>query len=260
MRNQGLPRRLTLAVGSACLALLAVATAQAALFVSEKEINRQARVQWLTMKRQMPLAPSERVQRYVECIAYSIIDVLEEPYASMDWEVQVFDDDSLNAFAMPGGKIGVFTGIFRVADTQDALAAVLGHEVAHMTQEHVMERAKKESRTDLLVLMGSAATGIGQDLLRQGATIGLSLPFDRKQESEADIVGMEYMAAAGFDPRATIYLWKNMAAQRQGAPPEFLSTHPSDDKRMDDLVRSMTPALIKYNEAREAGNRPRCGG
>ena len=243
-----------------CLVLLSYGVTEAAIFTSEKEIERQARVQWLTMKRSMPLSPTERLQQYVECVAYSLINVLEEPYLSMDWEVVVFDDDALNAFAMPGGKIGVFTGLLKVADNQNALAAVIGHEIAHMTEDHVMERAKKESRTDALVLLGSAATGIRQDLLRQGAAIGLSLPFDRRQESEADVVGMRYMATAGFDPRATLYLWKNMAAQRQGGQPEFLSTHPSDDTRTGDLVRSMIPSLIQYNDAREAGKRPNCGG
>ncbi|MGE4657845.1 MAG: M48 family metallopeptidase [Gammaproteobacteria bacterium] len=260
MFTEQLPKKWMIAFLSAWLVMLGQVKSEAALFASEKEITRQARVQWLTMKRSMPLAPTERLQRYVECVAYNLINILEQPYASMDWEVVVFDDDALNAFAMPGGKIGVFTGLLSVADGQDALAAVIGHEIAHMTQDHVMDRAKKDSRTDILVLLGSAATGIRQDLLRQGAALGLSLPFDRRQESEADIIGMQYMAEAGFDPRATIYLWKNMAAQRQGGPPEFLSTHPGDDKRMGDLVRSMTPALIQYNEAREAGKRPNCGG
>lgn len=237
--------------------LLLASTTQGALFVSEKEIMRQSRVQWMTMKKQMPLSPSPRLQTYVECITNGIIDVLDDSYADLSWEVLVFDDDSINAFAMPGGKVGVFTGILRVADTPDALAAVIGHEIAHLTADHVMQRAKKEARTDALVILGGAATGMG-DVVRAGATIGLNLPFNRGQESEADLIGLEYMAKAGYDPRASIYLWKNMSNAKQDRQAEFLSTHPSDDRRMDDLVKNLTPALIHYNEARENGTRPSC--
>jgi predicted Zn-dependent protease len=239
------------------LAALLSGSAEAQLFASEKEILRQSRVEWLSMKRHTPLSPSPRLQRYVECVAYNIIDVLPEEDDALDWEVVVFDDEAINAFAMPGGKVGVFTGILRVADTPDALGAVLGHEIAHLTEDHVMERARRQSRTEALVLLGGAATGM-RGSVRDGATIFLSLPFGREQESEADIVGLRYMAKAGFDPRASIYLWKNMAATREGRTPEFLSTHPSDDRRLDDLVKSLTPALIDYNSAREAGIRPGC--
>lgn len=243
---------------AALAAVLFAASAQAQLFTSEKEIIRQSRVQWLTMKRQTPLSPSPRLQQYVECVAYDIIDVLPPEYDNLDWEVVVFDDEAINAFAMPGGKVGVFTGILRVADTPDALAAVLGHEIAHLTEDHVMERARRQSRTDALVLLGGAATGM-RGAARDAGAVFLTLPFGRKQESEADIVGLEYMAKAGYDPRAAMYLWKNMASNRgRNRPPEFLSTHPSDDQRLDELVKSLTPSLITYNEAREAGVRPNC--
>jgi predicted Zn-dependent protease len=251
-------KRIVGMVLAGCLLALGAGKATAAIWVSEKEIMREARVQWLQMKKSLPPAPDARVQRYVECIANRIINVLPEEHANLSWEVVVFDDESTNAFAMPGGKVGVFTGIFKVADTPDSLAAVIGHEIAHLTEDHVMERARRESRTDMLVIMGSAATGIGSDVLRQGAAIGLNLPFSRNQESQADVVGLDYMARAGFDPRATIYLWKNMGAASQGDPPEFLSTHPSDDRRLDDLVKSLTPALVTYNEAQTNGRRPNC--
>jgi predicted Zn-dependent protease len=257
MRNPISARRFAAVSAGLIGSLFFATTTQSALFVSEKEILRQSRVQWLSMKRQLPTTPDARVQNYVECITNDIVDVLDDSYAKLDWEVIVFDDDSMNAFAMPGGKVGVFTGILRVADTPDALAAVIGHEIAHLTSNHVMERAKKESRTDALVILGSAVTGMG-DVVRTGAAIGLSLPFDRRQESEADIVGLGYMAQAGFDPRASINLWKNMAASRQGTPPEFLSTHPSDDRRLDDLIKGLTPALVQYNAAQESGTRPTC--
>ncbi len=241
-----------------CASFLGLSVAQAGLLVSEKEIRRAARIEWLSMKRNVPLEPDTRVQRYVQCVATNVINVLDEEHRKLDWEVVVFDDDGINASANPDGKIAVLSGLLRVADTPDSLAAVLGHEIAHATQNHVMERAKQGARTDMLVLLGSAATGIRSDMLRDGATIGLSLPYARDQESEADLVGLQYMAKAGFDPRAAIYLWKNMSAANRGAPPEFLSSHPSDDTRLNDIVKQITPALVTYNDAREAGKRPNC--
>ena len=235
-----------------------VTTQSQGLFTTEKEVLRQSRLQWLTMKRDMSRPGNPRIQPFVECITNGIIDTLEEPYASMDWEIIVFDDESANAFAMPGGKIGVFTGIFEVADTPDALAAVIGHEIAHLTENHVMARARRGTLTGLATILGGAATGL-YGSVQQGVQVGLSLPFDRAQESEADIVGLDYMAKAGFDPRSSLRLWKNMSENRNGrSVPEFLSTHPADDRRMDDLVKAMTPALITSVRAQEEGNVANC--
>lgn len=259
MRHKLFGLRLFLPLVTACLTIFAISSAQAQFSTTRSEIERQSRLQWLQMKREMPKPGDPRIQPFVECISNSLIAQLEEPYSSMDWEVVVFDDDSANAFAMPGGKIGVFTGIFKVADTPDALATVIGHEIAHLTEDHVAERARKQLGTDLLSgVLSSATYGYGSDSIRQGTQIFIGLPFDRRQESEADLVGLEYMAAAGYDPRSSLYLWRNMSQLGQGSQPEFLSTHPSDDRRMADLAGRLTPALIAYNEALELGLRPRC--
>ncbi len=259
MRQNYSMTRSILALTTACLTFFAMGSAQAQFSSTRGEIERASRLQWLTMKREMPRPGDPRIQPFVECISNSIISTLEEPYASMDWEIIVFDDDATNAFAMPGGKIGVFTGIFKVADTPDALATVIGHEIAHLTQDHVMERARKNLGTDLLSgLLSSATYGYGRNEISEGTAIFVGLPFDRRQESEADVVGLAYMADAGYDPRQSLYLWRNMSQLSEGAPPEFLSTHPSDDRRMADLARSLTPALIAYNEAVEAGLRRTC--
>lgn len=243
----------------AALSAVVAHAANAAFLVSEKEVRRQARVEWLSMKKHLTLEPEVRVQRYVECVANQIIAQLPPDQAGLDWEVVVFDEEAINAFADPNGKIGVFNGLLKVADTPDALAAVIGHEVAHATQGHVMDRAKRGARQDVWVMLGSAATGIRQDMIRQGVTVGLALPFARDQETEADLVGLRYMAEAGFDPRASVTLWKNMAAaEGRARVPEFLSSHPSDSTRIDNMIRSLTPALIQYNAAREAGQRPNC--
>ncbi len=259
-----LSRKLVITTMAACLTMLAAGTAQA-LFVSEKEIIRQTRVEWLTMKRDVPKPADPRVQPFVECVARSIIEVLEEPYASMNWEVVVFDDEAINAFAMVGGQIGIFTGIFRVADNVDSLAAVIGHEIAHVTQEHVMARAKRQAGGDILSILGGAAAGrygygrYGREAAETAAAFGLLLPFSRKQESDADIVGLEFMAKAGYDPRSSIQLWKNMAESKEGKEvAEFASTHPADDRRIHDLISSMTPALITYNKALTETGRAIC--
>lgn len=246
---------------AACAAMLTATAAQAALLVSEKEVRRQARIEWLSMKRHLPLEPEVRVQRYVECVANNIIAQLPQEHTNLEWEIVVFDEEEINAFADPNGKIGVFNGILRVADTPDALAAVIGHEIAHATEGHVMDRARKNARQEIWALLGGAATG-APDLWRQGIAIGIGLPFAREQETDADLVGLTYMANAGFDPRAAVYLWKNMAGAksangRQG-PPEFLSTHPSDSARIDNMIKHLTPALIESNAARESGKRPNC--
>jgi predicted Zn-dependent protease len=234
--------------------------ARAQLIVSEKEVRREARVEWLSMKRHLPIAPDARLQSYVQCVADHIIATLPPDKAQADWEVVVFDDEQINAFADPNNKIGVFTGLLRVADTPDALAAVLGHEVAHSTEGHVMQRARRGARTNALVILGSAATGISPSLLNEGAALSMSLPYAREQETKADLIGLQSMAKAGFDPRAALSLWKNMSAAMsgKGAAPEFLSDHPADDTRLDGIVKSITPALVTYNQAREAGKRPNC--
>jgi predicted Zn-dependent protease len=245
---------------AACVSLGVVGIARAGLLVSEKEVRREARVEWLSMKRHVPTDPDPRVQQYVTCIANSLIAVLDDKHKEIDWEVVVFDDDGINASANPEGKIAVLNGIFKVADTPDSLAAVLGHEIAHAALNHVMDRARKGARNDMLVMLGSAASGIQADLIREGATIGVELPYERGQESQADLVGLQYMAKAGFDPRGAIYLWKNMSAANRGGnqPPEFLSSHPADNVRLESIVRSIAPALTEYNKAHDAGIRPNC--
>jgi predicted Zn-dependent protease len=253
-------KRIQWSLLAATLVLLANA-ANAAFLVSEKEVKRQARVEWLGMKRHVPIESDPRITKYVECVADSVLEQLPpEMRDAFEWEVVVFDDDSVNAFADPNGKIGVFTGILPVADTPDALAAVIGHDVAHATNGHVMDRARKNARQEVWAMLGGAAVG-SADYVRETLAIMSGLPFAREQEAEADVIGLQYMSNAGFDPRASVYLWKNMAALHEAdrdRPPEFLSTHPSDQARIDSMIKNLTPALVKYNAAREAGRRPAC--
>lgn len=243
---------------AALVAFSVLGVAQGGLFVSEKEIERQYRIEWLSMKKHVPIYPDKRVQNYAACVASQIVETLDNDYRDLDWEIIVFDDEQQNAQVMPGGKIAVYSGILEVADTPAEFAAVLGHEVAHLTQGHVMERQRRAARADAVTMIGNAATGLG-GMIHDATTLAMVLPFNRDQESEADAVGMQYMARAGYDPRAAIELWHKMYDLQGGrAQPEFTSSHPAPETRMRDLVPHLTGALTDYNDAIAADKRPAC--
>ncbi len=242
------------------LLVLAAGAPVAHAQMTETSIARQAERAFKQMKAQLPISRDVAAKDYVQCVAASIIAQLDEPYRSLDWEVELFEHPAANAFAMPGGKIGVFTGIFTVAEDQDGLAAVIGHEVAHVTGRHSLKRARKQIRNQLLV--GIAAGAIGgagtADALAIGAELGLNRPYDRKQEIQADTVGLELMTQAGFDPRASIRLWKNMSEQARVEPPKWLSTHPSTEARLDGMIGQLVPSLVRFNQAQGQGRVPHC--
>src|SRR5690606_8851710 len=152
------------------------------------------------------------------------------------WDYAVFVDDSPNAFVLPSGKIGVTTGLLSLVQNDDQLAAVLGHEVGHAVAQHAAERYSQTAATSLVLSgvqgaagdYGQAAGAIGG----LGAQLGVLLPFSRRHELEADRLGVDYMQAAGYRPSEAIALWRLMSQQRQGATPEFASTHPSDASRI----------------------------
>lgn len=240
--------------------LLAVVAACSIPFVSEREIEIESDKEFDKMRQQMLISNDVAVRGYVFCVADAIIAQLEEPYASMDWDIEIFDEEAVNAFAMTGGKIGVFTGILKVAENQDQLGAVIGHEVAHVTQKHAVERVNQAMTTQVGAVAAGAALGGGYagDAVQMAAQVALTLPYGRGQESEADTVGLVYSANAGFDPRESVKLWKNMAEANEGAPPEFLSTHPSSDTRIQDLIEELPGALVNYNNAKSTGHIPNC--
>jgi predicted Zn-dependent protease len=232
--------------------------------VSRAQIEISSDDEFQRMRTSMPLSNNLTDRAYVRCVALSIIAQLDEPYVSYDWEIELFDSQDVNAFAMAGGKIGVLTGLLDVATNQDQLAAVLGHEVAHVTEDHTLERANRDVLVRNTAIFGSevldASTGLETtDIMVFGAQVGLMLPYQRSAESEADTVGLVYMSAAGFDPRASITLWTNMEKASGGAgPPPWLSTHPSGDARIAELAGEMIEVLPLYNKALEEGRRPNC--
>jgi metalloendopeptidase OMA1, mitochondrial len=182
-------------------------------------------------------------------------------YAEMaqqfQWEVTVIkDDQTANAFALPGGKMAVYTGIFPMAKTEAGLAAVMGHEVVHALARHGAERMSQGQATSIGVqVLGTAAgVGTGSAALGQatmaalgvGAQVGMLLPFSRKHESEADYIGILLAADAGYDPRESVALWERMGQMSGGGPAEFMSTHPSHETRIDQLKKWMPEAMAIY--------------
>ena len=198
----------------------------------------------------------------VKRVASRIVEAAKRSkYADMakqfDWEVAVVKDDkTANAFALPGGKMAVYTGIFPMAKTEAGLAAVMGHEVVHALARHGAERMSQGQATNIGVqILGTAAgVGTGSAALGQatmaalgvGAQVGMLLPFSRKHESEADYIGILLAADAGYDPRESVALWERMAQSGGGAPAEFMSTHPSHETRIDQLKKWMPEAMAIY--------------
>ncbi len=177
------------------------------------------------------------------------------PRPNYKWEFTVFEDDTPNAFALPGGKVGVHTGLFKVAKNDAQLATVMAHEVAHAIARHGEERMSSQMAVGIGVGVAGAATGINPNVLAQAATLGVVLPFSRTQEAEADAIGLKYMARAGYDPRQSIPLWQNFAKYGGNRPPEFLSTHPSPGSRIQNLQRMMPQAMAEYNKSPYKGRK-----
>jgi predicted Zn-dependent protease len=211
------------------------------------------------MRSQITVETDPAVNDYVRCVATAITD--EVPGKRANWEIVVFKDDNPNAFALPGGKMGVYTGMLNVAENQDQLASVLGHEVGHVLAQHGNERMSQQQITKV-ALAAAASSGYldtaSMQALGLGAQIGILLPYSRTHESEADVIGLDLMAEAGFDPRESVQLWKNMEKAGGGAPPEFLSTHPAGSTRIDSLLSNMAGALHTYNDARAKGKKQNC--
>ena len=175
---------------------------------------------------------------------------------SFDWDVNVIKNDKTkNAWALPGGKIAVYTGIFPEAKNENGLAAIMGHEVVHALARHGAERTSQRLAADLSMQITSQALGMsrmGSSLAMQALGVGILLPFSRSHESEADYIGLLLAAEAGYDPREAVLLWQRMAEASKGAPPEFLSTHPSHTTRIQDLKKWMPEALAIYERAPKA--------
>jgi len=213
------------------------------------------------LKKQKPVSRNKQYSQFAHCVANAITQAV-----GGKWEVVVFEDKSPNAFALPGNKIGVHTGMLSLVDNQGQLAAVIGHEVGHVLARHSNERASQEMAVSqgmgIIQALGTPQSALGQTaygLLGIGAQYGILMPYSRVQESEADIIGEDLMAKAGFDPRQSISLWQKMEQATQGQQPvEFMSTHPSHASRIQDLEQHMPQALTLFQHAQSSGKQPHC--
>lgn len=206
--------------------------------------------------------PVKRVAARI--IAAARVSQYAESANQFQWQVVVIKDDKTpNAFALPGGKIAVYTGLFPFAKNEAGLAAVMGHEVIHALARHGAERMSQGQLANAIMTAGNVALGMSgtnplatqamMQALGLGAQVGVLLPFSRKHESEADYIGLLLAAQAGYDPHESVRLWERMGAGGGGAPSEFMSTHPSHETRIKDLEDAMPEALTLYNQSPQLG-------
>ncbi|MBV2129505.1 M48 family metallopeptidase [Arsukibacterium indicum] len=236
------------------------------MLFDDKQLSVMGEQTFETLKAETPISKDVKTNDYVQCIASALLRVTPEEYLATPWEVVVFDSEQVNAFALPGGNIGVYTGLLKVAENQDQLAAVIGHEIAHVMASHSNERLSTNQFIQSALALGDAGTkayGVKyqQEIM---AALGVSsqlfvtLPFSRTHESEADIIGLDLMAKAGFEPRQAVNLWQNMAAASNNNTPQFLSSHPIPENRIAELRARMPEAMATFNERKKAGRLPNC--
>jgi predicted Zn-dependent protease len=238
-----------------------------AKLVPAAEVEASAYTQYHQMLKQASdknaLAPDDHPQVIrLRAIALNLIPFSYEwnPRAKdWDWQVNLIGSDQVNAFCMPGGKIAFFHGILKKLDlTDDEVAMVMGHEIAHALREHARERMGKSMATNTLSKIGGALASVylGVDprvtdaVAMQGANL-INLKFSREDESEADLVGMELAARAGYNPRSGVSLWQKMSAANKGAPPQWLSTHPSGNTRIKDIEANLPKVEPLYERAKK---------
>ncbi len=215
-------------------------------FMSQKKLSTDSE------KTQMVKRVGGRIQKAVE--QYCVQECKEDRLKAYAWEFNLIEDPNVNAWAMPGGKVVVYTGLLPVAKTEAGLSVVMGHEIAHAFARHGSERMTH----GLLVEMGGIALTKAlanrpeqtKNLFMRsygiGTTYGILLPYSRKHESEADHLGLIFMSMAGYNPNEAIDFWKRMAASKEGpAPPEILSTHPADSTRIRNIEK-LIPEAMKY--------------
>ena len=199
---------------------------------------------------------TDRVRR-ISARLIAQVPVFRADAAKWPWEVNVLKTDELNAYCMAGGKIMVYTGLMdKLKTSDDELAAVLGHEISHALREHSRERISQAYGQQLVIgLVGAAAKldTTSSDMVDKLFTVGYALPFSRKHETEADLMGLELAARAGYDPRAAVTLWRKMSAAGGGKPPEILSTHPADETRIHNLEAAIPKVMPLYQAAKQRG-------
>jgi predicted Zn-dependent protease len=237
---------------------------QQSMLVSTEQVNKAATEQYSKIigeakKKDQLDRDAAQVQR-VRTIMNRLTaqaSVFRTDTAKWPWEVHVISSEQLNAWCMPGGKMAVYTGLIeKLRLTDEEIAAVMGHEIAHALREHSRERISRQMATGLVVGVASAALGLGQaggQLADMVAQVTFTLPNSRLHEQEADRIGVELAARAGYDPRGAVSVWQKMAKAAESTPPEILSTHPSPASRIKDLEVYAARVMPLY-EAKRRGS------
>lgn len=235
--------------------------------VSQDQLNALGIQAFNETRAQKQQSNDTRQNAYVQCVVNAITRELP-PQWHYNWETALFVDEAPNAFALPGGKVGIYTGIFTVAKNQDQLAAVIAHEIGHVVSRHHDERITRQmgAQAGLGIVgaivgstYGEAAANTTSQLGGMAVQTAFLLPNNRTQESEADVVGQQLMARAGFDPRQAVDLWQNMLAASKSRPPQWLSTHPDPAARLQEMANRANGLTSVYQQARNGGRAPRCG-
>lgn len=259
-RILGLAGAVLLVAGTGCYRV--PVTGRAAInTVSDEAVNKMSQEAFAKLKKSHPISRNQTLIDRVQRVGDRLARVAFWDVPNADWEFVVFEvPNQINAFAMGGGKVGVYTGLFKIIENDDQLAAVLAHEIAHVAAKHVNERLSQ----DMLiqgggVLVGGIMSTTGTGALTANAVLdayGLStgigaVSFDRKKEKEADHIGVMYMARAGYNPEESVRLIERLEAATSGlaAPPAFLSTHPSNPERILQLMDLMPKALETYRQS-----------
>ncbi len=236
--------------------------------VSQEQLNQMGAQAFAQAKAKTPQSSNTGQTAYVRCVVGAITRELPSAWQT-NWETALFADNSPNAFALPGGKVGVNTGIFTVAKNQDQLAAVIAHEIGHVVSRHHDERVTRQmgAQAGLGILGAIVGSAYGQGAANTTGQLGgvaaqgiFLLPNNRIQETEADVVGQQLMASAGFNPQQAVNLWENMIAvsSRSGSP-QWLSTHPDPQSRITELRNRAGALMPAYQQARASGRTPNCG-
>jgi predicted Zn-dependent protease len=236
------------------------------MLFDQTQVNKLGIQTFEDLKAKTPVSKDRKTNQYVQCVAKQVLSVTPAKYQQNPWEIVVFDSDQVNAFALPGGKIGVYTGLLLVAENQHQLAAVIGHEIAHVMSGHSNERLSSNQAVQATLGVADAALGVMDTRFKTelstafglGAQVGVILPFSRVHESEADLIGLDLMAKAGFKPEESVELWQNMAKQGSRETPQILSSHPVPENRIKALQKHMASADAEYQQRKTTGALPGC--
>tara|TARA_Y100001970_G_C14215431_1_gene849371 strand:- start:596 stop:1435 length:840 start_codon:yes stop_codon:yes gene_type:complete len=244
--------------------LLTVSLDANAFYFSETAVQSISDKTWEQMKASFPISNNLMKRLQIECIASKVIQQLDEPFSKYEWEIELFENPTANAFALANGKIGIYTGLYSVASNQDELATIIGHEVAHVTSKHSHKKINRKilsgfttaisevAISDIIANHQTQSISMMTEIL---ATYGFDLPFERTQEIEADIEGLRLMAEAGFNPLASLDVWKKMQEKGNALNLEFLASHPLGRSRRKILARQLSTPIELYAQTKR---KPSC--